>query len=195
MKPYRTPIKNRDVIDKAISEMLDADVIKRSRSPWSFPVVIVDKKDGSKRFCVDFRKLNQTTKKNPILCLWLMTSWPYLVKQNSLLLWIWRVVIGSLPWMRKTKKRQLSLVTRVCLNLMSCPLAFQMLLQYFKSLCLLSYKVVMTLQQHTCRPPPLFLYWPFQGGTSVVVPYCYLFLLAVFILWFSYYVSDIFCKF
>ena len=64
MKPYRTPIKNREVIDKAINEMLDADVIKRSRSPWSFLVVIVDKKDGSKRFCVDFRKLNQITKKN-----------------------------------------------------------------------------------------------------------------------------------
>ena len=43
MKPYRTPIKNGEVIDKAINEMLDADVIKRSRSPWSFPVVIVDK--------------------------------------------------------------------------------------------------------------------------------------------------------
>ena len=57
MRPYRTPIKNREVIDKAVDEMLDADVIRRSRSPWSFPVVIVDKKDGSKRFCVDFRKL------------------------------------------------------------------------------------------------------------------------------------------
>ena len=43
--------------------------------------------------------------------------------------------------------------------------------------------------------PPVFLYWPFQGGTSVVVLYCYLFLLSVFILWVSYYVSDIFCKF
>ena len=64
MRPYRTPIKNREVIDKAIDEMLDADVIRRSRSPWSFPVVIVDKKDGSKRFCVDFRRLNKVTKKN-----------------------------------------------------------------------------------------------------------------------------------
>ena len=64
MRPYRTPIKNREVIDKAINEMLDANIIRRSRSPWSFPVVIVDKKDGSKRFCVDFRKLNQVTKKN-----------------------------------------------------------------------------------------------------------------------------------
>ena len=63
-KPYRTPIKNREVIDKAINEMVDADVIRRSRLPWSFPVVIVDKKDGSKRFCVEFRKLNQITKKN-----------------------------------------------------------------------------------------------------------------------------------
>ena len=43
--------------------------------------------------------------------------------------------------------------------------------------------------------PSSILYWPFQGGTSVVVSYCYLFLLSVFILWFSYYVSDIFCKF
>ena len=43
--------------------------------------------------------------------------------------------------------------------------------------------------------PPVFLYWLFQGGTSVAVPYCYLFLLSVFILWFSYCVTDIFCKF
>ena len=57
-------MKNREVIDKAIDEMFDADVIRRSRSPWSFPVVIVDKKDGSKRFCVDFRRLNKISKKN-----------------------------------------------------------------------------------------------------------------------------------
>ena len=62
MEPYITPIKNRKVIDKTINEMLDADVIKRSRLPWSFPVVIADKENGSKRFCVDFRKLNQTIK-------------------------------------------------------------------------------------------------------------------------------------
>ena len=64
MRPYRTSIKTREVIDKAVDEMLDADVIRRSRSPWSFPVVIVDKKECSKRFCVDFRRLNKVTKKN-----------------------------------------------------------------------------------------------------------------------------------
>ena len=39
-------------------------LLKNSRSPWSFPDAIVDKKDGSKRFCVDFRKLNTVTKRN-----------------------------------------------------------------------------------------------------------------------------------
>ena len=63
MRPYRIPIKNKEAIDKAVDEMLDSDVIRRSRSPQSFPVAVVDKKDGSKGFCVDFRKLNQITKK------------------------------------------------------------------------------------------------------------------------------------
>jgi len=64
LRPYRTQLNNRKVIDKAIDEMLEAKVIERSRSAWSFPVVIVGKKDGSKRFCVDFRRLNKVTKSN-----------------------------------------------------------------------------------------------------------------------------------
>ena len=39
-------------------------------------------------------------------------------------------------------------------------------------------------------PPSSILILTSQGGTSVVVPYCYLFLLSVFILWVTYYVSD-----
>ena len=64
MRPYHTPLNYREVIDKALEEMIEAKVIRRSNSPWSFPVVIVDKKDGSKRLCVDFRKLNQVIMKN-----------------------------------------------------------------------------------------------------------------------------------
>src|SRR5437764_3460818 len=41
--------------------MEKAGVIRKSYSPWSSTVVIVEKKDGSKRFCVDYRKINQIT--------------------------------------------------------------------------------------------------------------------------------------
>ena len=63
-KAYRAPLNKQKVIDDAINEMMEAGVIKRSQSPWAFPVVVVDKKDGTKRFCVDFRALNAVTKPN-----------------------------------------------------------------------------------------------------------------------------------
>lgn len=62
LKPYRTALRQREVVDQAVDDMLAANIIKPSKSPWSFPVVIVEKKDGSKRFCVDFRRLNQISK-------------------------------------------------------------------------------------------------------------------------------------
>ena len=46
LKPYRTPFTKRPTVDKAIDDMLAANVIQPFMSPWSFPVVIVDKKDG-----------------------------------------------------------------------------------------------------------------------------------------------------
>ena len=44
--------------------MLDAGVIQPSNSPWCNAVVLVRKKDGSLRFCIDFRKLNSLTVKD-----------------------------------------------------------------------------------------------------------------------------------
>lgn len=41
--------------------MLDVGVINPSKSPWASPIVIVRKSDGSIRFCVDYRKVNEVT--------------------------------------------------------------------------------------------------------------------------------------
>lgn len=62
LRPYRAPLNKRKIIDNALEEMLEAKVIERSKSSWSFPLVVVKKKDGSDRMCVDFRFLNKIIK-------------------------------------------------------------------------------------------------------------------------------------
>ena len=54
----------REIEQQQVKEMLRDEVIRPSASPWASPVVMVKKKDGSMRFCVDFRKLNDATIKD-----------------------------------------------------------------------------------------------------------------------------------
>ena len=63
MPPRRTPI-HQVVVEQALEEMKQAGVICPSDSPWSAPIVIVKKKDGTCRFCVDFWRLNEVTVKD-----------------------------------------------------------------------------------------------------------------------------------
>ena len=63
-RPYRIPYALRDECDRQIKFMLENEVIRPSSSPWMSPVVLVKKKDSSIRFCVDFRKLNEVTRKD-----------------------------------------------------------------------------------------------------------------------------------
>ena len=62
--PRRLPYQFRGEVDKQVTEMLSQNVIQRSTSPWASPVVLVKKKDGTYRFCIDYRKLNLVTKQN-----------------------------------------------------------------------------------------------------------------------------------
>ena len=63
-QPCRTPFVQREKISKLIDDMQQRGVIQPSASAWASPIVIVPKKDGTSRFCVDFRRVNAVTKKD-----------------------------------------------------------------------------------------------------------------------------------
>ena len=63
-RPRRAPGMNRSEINKQVKDLLERNLIEPPSSPWASPVVLVAKKDGSKRLCIDYRKLNDLTRKD-----------------------------------------------------------------------------------------------------------------------------------
>jgi hypothetical protein len=55
-------------LKKQIDELLEKGYIGPSTSPWAAPVLFVEKKDGTKRMCIDYSSLNEVTIKNKYLC-------------------------------------------------------------------------------------------------------------------------------
>lgn len=60
----RIPIAKEKEVEGLLEDMRRNKIIEPSKSPWCSPVVLVKKKDGSTRFCVDYRRLNDVTKKD-----------------------------------------------------------------------------------------------------------------------------------
>lgn len=63
-RPYRLSPAEHEFVGKELDHMMKQGIIRPSSSPWSSPIVLVKKKNGKMRFCVDYRKLNKVTKRD-----------------------------------------------------------------------------------------------------------------------------------
>ena len=67
--PIRQPVRQislqrRGEVRQLIDDMLKKGIIERSTSPWASPTVLIRKKDGTIRFCVEYHKINEVTRKD-----------------------------------------------------------------------------------------------------------------------------------
>jgi hypothetical protein len=62
--PYRMSSEELDELKKQLKKLLEQGFVRLSASPWCSPILFVEKKDGTKRMCIDYRTLNSMTIKN-----------------------------------------------------------------------------------------------------------------------------------
>ena len=60
----RLPFHQQQEVRGLLDDMLSQGIIEPSCGPWASPIVLAKKKDGTTRFCVDFRRLNDCTPKD-----------------------------------------------------------------------------------------------------------------------------------
>lgn len=61
-RPYRLSPSELDIVNDKVKELLEANIIRESSSQFASPIILVKKKDGTDRMCVDYRELNRNTR-------------------------------------------------------------------------------------------------------------------------------------
>eukprot|EP00731_Ephydatia_muelleri_P025190 Em0017g273a len=106
LPPRRIPHARREELKEMLRDMLDKNAIEHSDSPWSSPIVLVKKKDGTTRFCVDYRKVNEVTRKDAYPLPRHLTRWP---APNFSPHWIFLPATGKPKSPLKISRKQLLL--------------------------------------------------------------------------------------
>lgn len=126
-RQYPLPHSQVAVIKKEVEMMIDMGVIEKALSPVSSPIVLVKKKSGSVRFCVDFRKLNKQV---------VFDAEPmpeYLLNKLSRVKYLSKLDLSKGYWPMKSedKCKPLSLLQRDSFNGVLCRLVSKPRGQYF----------------------------------------------------------------
>ena len=106
MATRRIPYFQQEDIQQDISTKEAAGIVKKSISPWAFPIVVVRKKDGTAPICVDYRCLNDVIRKTLTLYQESTTSSTLYAVRNTSQRYTWQVAIIKFLSRRKTKKSQ-----------------------------------------------------------------------------------------
>lgn len=117
--PRRLPHHAAEFVDKEVENMIERGIVEPSSSPWAAGVVLVEKKDGTKRFCVDYRSLNSKPVKDAYPLPRIDDSLDRLIVTGSVL-WIFIQVFGRWKWTKRTKRKLRLLREMVCFNSQSC---------------------------------------------------------------------------
>ena len=123
--PVRLPFRRQNPLVRAqeqsqVKEIVRDGVIRSSISPWASPVVMINKKDGSMRFCVDFRKVNDATIKDAHPLPRIDDTLESLHGAKFFLLWISNRVTGRYPFENRTRRKPLSVpVVDSCMSLIN----------------------------------------------------------------------------
>lgn len=117
-RPYWLPTAKLQVMRELIDEMLVMDVIEHWSLAWSFPVVLIPRKDRKPRFCVNSKcsKLNVVTYTDT----YPLPTIQQILDSVFFPALIWTVVIGNTGWIRTALTKQLSTVPWDYSHLRSC---------------------------------------------------------------------------